>query len=195
MRAGDRFAAGAGIATLLPTLDFETYSGAGYRWVDGRLHSLEGIRETERGLSVVGARNHVLHPTFAITLLSWDLFDGAGLQTWRPGMSVAWDMPGNEPCAPLVWHVFRGGLLEAWNAPFEWAVWNLFCVPRWGWPPLPITQMRCAMAKARAHAWPGKLENAGPVVLGLEQKRAPVLPDGSPMPGEDFDDFDDDIPF
>lgn len=55
-------------------------------------------------------------------------------------------------------HVRDGGLVYAHNAAFEFTIWNTVCVPRYGWPPLRLEQMRCTMAMALAMGLPGKLE-------------------------------------
>jgi hypothetical protein len=187
VKAGQQFWAGSGYATALPTLDFETYSEAGYRW-DAALNkwqSLPGFATTKRGLEVVGTRNYVTHPSFDVLSLSYDLLTDTGERLWLP---EHFDWPTD-----LFDHIRRGGLLEGWNVGFEWTVWNYFCVPRWGWPPLPFTQLRCAMAKARHHALPGKLEKAGEVVasrrdaLTAEQ----IMAMCTPRPPVE----DDDIPF
>lgn len=195
--AGTQFAAGTGLATLHPTGDFETYSEAGYRWreVPGywkqlkkgpvyepptiKLGSLDGIRETERGLEVAGVRNYVQHPTFEILSLKWDLLDGTGAHFWRPVViddlfpltRIRNGLPDNYgPVSPLLEHVERGRPVAAWNINFEWSVWNFYCVPVLHWPVLHIEQCYCDMAKARAHALPGKLKNAGKVQKLVVQK-------------------------
>lgn len=184
MLAGTQYAAGAGLATLVPPFDFETYSEAGYRWLDVpgywkqlkigpvwepptiKLASLDGIRNTERGLGVVGVRNYVQHPTFEILSLRYDLLDGQGCRFWRPPIladlfPASWR--DNGDVGPLLEHVHRERMLSAWNAGFEWTVWNFYCVPVLGWPKLDIEQLVCDMAKARAHALPGALAKAGAV--------------------------------
>lgn len=155
--AGWQGIAGPGFATVLPDFDFETYSEAGYRWHEAlqKWGSLEGVRETERGLGVVGSRVYAEHPSTRVLSLKWDLKDGRGAQWWRPGMPAPQD---------LFDHIARGGILEAWNSGFEYVIWTYHCVPRHGWPPLPLDQLRCAMAKARAFAMPGKLAIAGEVL-------------------------------
>lgn len=67
-------------------------------------------------------------------------------------------------------HVADGGIVVAHNAAFEWVIWNCICVPKYGWPPLRIEQMRCTMAQAYAMALPGALEKVAPA-LGIEQRK------------------------
>ena len=41
----------------------------------------------------------------------------------------------------LLDHVRNGGKIQAWNAMFEYAIWNCVCVPKYGWPPLKLEQV------------------------------------------------------
>jgi DNA polymerase len=67
-------------------------------------------------------------------------------------------------------HIVTGGIFTAWNAAFEIALWNECAVRRYGWPRLPVEQVRCSMAAAYAMGLPGALENVAPA-LGLEQRK------------------------
>lgn len=147
--------------------------------VKGKWVAPPGISATNKGLPGVGARNYIEHHTFEILSLAYDLLDGKGMRRYVPpfGLNRAECMrglraPQDDPTYPwdLIIHVMGGGLLEAWNSAFEWQIWEFFCVPCWGWPSLRLDQMRCAMAKARAAAYPGALENAGEVLRVAEQK-------------------------
>ena len=100
--------------------------------------------------------------------------------------------------------LWEGGLegitIVAHNAPFELAIWNHICVPRYGWPPLRPEQTRCTMAMAYAMALPGSLENAS-AALGLTQQKdmaghrlmmqmsrpRAIEPDGTVVWWDDFD--------
>lgn len=160
--AGTQLRAGLYVATVLPDLDFETYSEAGYVWDAGRM-KWGCLRGTDKkGLGVVGAQVYAEHPSTEVLSLYYDLKDGRGRRRWLP----------TDPLPPvdLLEHVARGGLLEAWNSGFEWRIWNIVCRRRYGWPALPLEQLRCAMAKARAWSLPGKLEKAGHV-LALELQK------------------------
>jgi len=157
----------------LPTIDFETYSEAGFVWgaqaggaAAGKWAALPGDPQGKKGLSVVGAAVYATHPSTEVLCAAYDLQDGRGAQVWTPDM----DRPDR-----LLLHVQAGGLLEAWNSGFEHWIWNHVCVTRYGWPPLPQRQLRCAMARARAHALPGALASAGKVVVAEQQKN----PDGT----------------
>lgn len=158
--AGAQLVAGLGVATVVPDLDFESYSEAGFVWNDaaGKWDGPPGAAQNSKGLGVVGAACYTEHATCEVLSLSYDLKDGRGKRRWRPGLPAPLD---------LLAHVARGGLLEAWNVAFERWVWENVCVARMGWPVVQPDQWRCAMAKARAHALPGKLGKTGEV-LGLK---------------------------
>jgi DNA polymerase len=160
--AGTTLRAALGTSTVLPDLDFETYSEAGYVWDAGR-NKWGCLRGTDKkGLGVVGAQVYAEHPSTEVLSLYYDLKDGRGARRWLP----------TDPMPPveLFEHVARGGLLEAWNSGFEYRIWNIVCRRRYGWPALPLEQLRCAMAKSRAFSLPGALGKAGQV-LALELQK------------------------
>lgn len=181
MLVGQQFPAMHGLHTVLPVLDWETYSEAGFRWVDVsgytkqlkhktvwvpptvKLASLEGFADSDRGLSTVGVYNYVTHPTFEVLSLAYDLKDGFGKRFWKPGRP--------EPIE-LTQHARQQGLLKSWNFGFEWYVWNLYCAPKWGWPPLNENQVRCVMAESALAGFPRSLKNAGKV-LNLQNQKDP----------------------
>ncbi len=163
--AGAQLVAGLGLATVLPDMDFETYSEAGYVWneVTQKWGALPGASGAKKGLGVVGAAVYAQHPSTEVLSFHYDLKDGHGPRAWLPGM------PNPQP---LFDHLAARRLVEAWNSGFEWWIWNYVCTRRYGWPTLPLEVLRCAMGKARAHSLPGKLELVGNV-LNLEFKKDP----------------------
>lgn len=62
----------------------------------------------------------------------------------------------------LVTAAGMGAEIHAWNAAFEFAVWNNIKVPQYGWPKLPIEQFHCTMATAACAGLPMDLEQAAP---------------------------------
>lgn len=152
--------AGPGLSTILPDMDFESYSEAGYYW-DGPAQRWRGVTPTNPGLPAVGAAVYSEHPSTEILSFAYDLKLGAGPQLWLPGM---------PPPVDLFDHMATLGLVEAWNVAFEYWLWTNVCTARMGWPALPVAQLRCAMAKARAWSLPGKLGNAAAVLNAPEQK-------------------------
>lgn len=167
MMLGQTQPAGMGVATVLPDMDFETYSEAGYVWNDEteKWDALPGAPSgaARYGLGCVGAAVYSEHPTTDALSFKYDLKDGKGQRFWTPGL------PNPQE---LFDYLAAGGLIEAWNAPFERWIWMNVCVPRYGWPVLPLRQLRCAMAKARAFALPGALGKAAEVLRLTNQKDA-----------------------
>ena len=144
---------------MMPSLDFETYSAAGF--ATSPAGKVVGVgSQGKGGLSVVGTAAYFEHPSTRILSLSYDLKDGRGVRRWAPG----WPDP-----LDLIEHVMAGRPLEAWNATFEFWAWNMICTRQFGWPALPLQQLYCAMAKARRFNLPGSLKEAAKV-LGTAQK-------------------------
>lgn len=141
--------------TILPTLDGELYSEAGFLWSDelNKWTALPGA--SKKGLSVVGAAAYSEHPSTEVLTASYDLVDGRGLRRWRPGHPLPHD---------LFTHVTAGYPLESHHAMFERLWWTNVAVPRYGWPPLPPHVQRCSMATARTQCLPGSLDALGDVL-------------------------------
>jgi DNA polymerase len=157
----ERLPAGLGVSTVLPDMDFETYSEAGYIWNEaaGNWGAPKGA--TKKGIFAVGAAVYSEHPTTEVLSLAYDLKDGLGPRLWLPGMPRPLD---------LLDHIAAGGLIESWNDGFEWWIWKNVCEARMGWPALPFWQLRDAMAKSRAFALPGALGRAAEVLGTVDQK-------------------------
>ena len=73
---------------------------------------------------------------------------------------------------PLLDHVKRGKKVQAWNAMFEYAIWNCVCVPKYGWPPLKLEQVIDSMAIAAANNVPQSLDDAGRFMNASHKKDA-----------------------
>jgi DNA polymerase len=153
--SGHKLNAGLGVSTILPEMDFETYSPAGFEWdlTQGKFKPPHGA--SIKGLPVTGAARYTEHPEAEVLCLAYNLKDGNGAKLWKPG-----DFPPQD----LLDHISSGHLIEAWNVAFEYWVWNNICVHKYNFPPLSPLQIRCAAAKSRAHALPGSLDPAGEVV-------------------------------
>ena len=67
-------------------------------------------------------------------------------------------------------HVRMGGKIQAWNAMFEYAIWNCVCVPKYGWPPLKLEQCIDTMAIAAANNVPQSLGDAAIFMDANQQK-------------------------
>jgi DNA polymerase len=73
---------------------------------------------------------------------------------------------------PILDHVRNGGKIQAWNAMFEYAIWNCVCVPKYGWPPLKLEQCIDSMAIAAANNIPQSLDDAGAFMDSEHKKDA-----------------------
>lgn len=72
----------------------------------------------------------------------------------------------------LLAHVRNGGKIAAWNAMFEYTIWNCVCVPKYGWPKLKLEQCIDTMAVAAANNIPQGLEDAGDFIEANFKKDA-----------------------
>lgn len=172
------------------TFDFETASEAGHAWVEptqvwdpkkekwkdvlGKWVLPKGVGgNRKKGLGVVGTAAYAEHPTTRVLTLTYKLpavwpngyaYPRGGLkQRWRPGLPLPQD---------LFDFLAAGGVMEAHNIMFERFIWELCCVPKYGWPSsMPwFYQFRCSMAKARVNQYPGGLEPLGDVLRIPVQK-------------------------
>ncbi len=142
----------------LADMDFETYSEAGFTWTGEKW-----IRTgTKGGIFAVGAWCYTEHPTCEVLCLYYNLKDGLGQRAW---------IPGCPPPEDLFAHIAAGGLIEAHNSFFEFAVWHNVCSSRMGWPELPLGQLRCSASKARHWSLQGALAKIS-AVLGCAPKDA-----------------------
>ncbi len=128
-------------------IDFETFSEAGYT-AEGKPSYGKG------GLPVIGAINYAKHPSTRVLCLAY------GRKLWLPGMA-----PPSE-----IWECDEP--IEAFNAPFEWAIWEYVCHRRMGWPRIPLSRFSCTAARARAVGFPHTLEAVGEVLgSGVEKDK------------------------
>jgi DNA polymerase len=79
---------------------------------------------------------------------------------------MAWAIDDEEPKLWHSWdgtpqlHALTGADIYAWNAGFEYEIWNEIMAKRYGWPKLKLEQMYCTQSMANAMAFPGKMEDA-----------------------------------
>jgi DNA polymerase len=111
-------------------------------------------------LKKAGLHNYATDPSTGVHCLSYGS-DPEHVKTWAEGEPFPED---------LTRHIAAGGIVTAWNAAFELAIWNLCCVRKYGWKPLPVSQVRCSMVRAYAMALPGALDDAAPA-LGVDQRK------------------------
>ena len=137
-------------STVLPSMDFETFSEAGFT-IDPVTKKVRGASAGGKGgLPVVGTPVYAEHPSTEVICLYYDLKDGKGRRGWYPGTPNPQD---------LLDYIAGGGMIEAFNVTFEFWIWNLVCVRKYGFPFLQIEQCVCVMARARRYSLPGALGN------------------------------------
>lgn len=83
------------------------------------------------------------------------------VKLWYPGMPEPKD---------LIKHIEDGGLIRAWNATFEYAIFNYVGSRLHDWPTLQPEQMRCTQADALALSMPAPLAQCAPAVGSTEIK-------------------------
>lgn len=112
-------------------------------------------------LKAVGAWKYANHQDTEPVCLAWN---------YNYGEPYLWTPDGQHGAADLE-HLFarieEGWLVYAWNATFEYYIWNYCCVPKFGWPRLKKSQIFDTMAIAQALGLPGQLEMSGEA-LGLD---------------------------
>lgn len=148
------------VSALVATLDFETYSEAGYHWNEAKRKWDGPVGSREKGLFAVGSRKYAEHPTAEILTASYRLPNGVK-KRWKQGDPMPHD---------LFAHIAAGGLVEAHNAMFERNLWTFVGQRKYGWPAVPARQWRCSMAKGRASGFPGKLADLGAAMRLQVQK-------------------------
>lgn len=158
MKYGQTYTAGLSFSTVIASLDFETYSEAGYYWDGSRWR---GIQSGKPGLKSVGAWVYSRHPSTQAYCLAYDLKDDFGQRLWIPGM---------PPPLDLFEHLRQGLLVEAHYSFFEYCIWMNVCVRRYGWPPINLRLLRDSAAKAGAWTLPRKLEAVAKVLGTAAQK-------------------------
>jgi DNA polymerase len=114
----------------------------------------------------VGAMAYARHASTSVLWLAYNTTGNpADTKLWKPS---TWhtDAPKPDhaanPCpTELLRHIAANGLVEAHNSGFEYCIWNYVCTKLYGWPALPLEQLRCSAAKARSAGLPGSLGGAG----------------------------------
>lgn len=109
-------------------VDFETFSAA--------------------DLKKVGPCRYAEDPSTEVLCMGWAIGDEEP-SLWLPGQPFP---------VRLFSHLESGGLLVAWNAEFERAIWGEI---QWGWPRVPLRQWRDTAATAASLALPIHLGSCG----------------------------------
>lgn len=104
-----------------------------------------------------GAWAYAAHHSTEIICLSWAYRDGDPF-IWYPG--CPYDQELNE----LFLAIEEGGKLFAWNASFEYFIWNMVGVPKNGWPSVPKHQFIDTAAIAMSLGLPASLGSCGKIL-------------------------------
>lgn len=155
--------------TKIPGMDMETYSEAGYYRDEPANRWRSVVKTAPHGLGAVGAAAYAEHPSTEILKMAWDLLDGNGPQIWRLEDG---DPRVNRP-ESLCRHIESGGVLEFTNDMFEYWMWHYVAHLRYGWPALPLSQVRDAAAKSRNYSMPPGLADF-PRILNVPVLKADV---------------------
>jgi len=112
-------------------------------------------------LRVVGAFRYAADPRTEVLCVGFAVDSGL-VKLWRPG----------EPVPREFIKAARNSdwIVAAHSDQFESAIEEFILAPRFGWPAIPITQHRCTMSMALAHALPASLEGAAKA-LGLRHQK------------------------
>ena len=117
-------------------------------------------------LRKVGAWVYAKHPSTEMLTLSFAI-NNKPVRRFVPNMY-------NMCQPPSIWKRLVESptvLFEAFNAFFEWSVYNHVLVDRFGWPAIPPERWRCAMATACYYALPSSLDMVATDALHLEEKK------------------------
>src|SRR4249920_1168064 len=109
-------------------------------------------------LRKTGAHAYAEHPDTRITVLCFAIDDDP-VETWVSG----------RPPVRFQQAVAAGATVVAHNYLFEFNVYHEKLVLQ-GWPPIPLSQWSCTMARALVAGYPASLELAGRA-LGLTQQK------------------------
>lgn len=124
--------------------------------------SLDFETRSAVNLTKTGAERYAIDPTTGVWCAAFALDDDP-VDVWYPSSK-------REP-HKLLDHIESGGVIMAWNAGFEYNIWNhVICRDFPDWPKLTIDQIDCTMARAYVASLPGKLEICAQAV-GIEQQK------------------------
>ncbi len=147
---------------MIASLDFETYSAAGYVWDFARSRWTAPYGATRGGLAACGHEHYARHESTEILIAGYHLPGDTDVKSWHVGL---------DPPCDLLDYVQSGRPLRAHNSPFEAAIWEHVAVARMGWPAVRPEQWHCTMALCHVSGLPGSLD-AATAALGLSETKA-----------------------
>jgi len=123
---------------------------------------------SEADIKKTGADAYARHPSTDILCVAFGTDEGKAPVVWHPIPDIDWtlaDLPDykmiRELPPRLIEHIESGGVMVAHNASFDLSIWNEVAVPKYGFPPLTVEQVRDTMAQASAQAFPASLALLG----------------------------------
>ena len=119
------------------------------------IYSIDFETRSMADLPEVGLDKYANDPSTEVLCIAW----GNKPDNVHVATPLSWK--ALQPLNTLLEHVRNGGKIAAWNAMFEYTIWNCVCVPKYGWPPLKLEQCIDTMAVAAASNIPQGLEDAG----------------------------------
>lgn len=126
------------------------------------IYSIDFETRSKADLPEVGLDNYANDPTTEVLCIAFGTCP-EDVQVFKP-------LDYDYAMKALMIHVANGGKIAAWNAMFEYAIWNCVCVPKYGWPVLKLEQCIDTMAVAAANNIPQSLDDAGTFMDAQYQK-------------------------
>jgi len=126
------------------------------------IYSIDFETRSKADLPEVGLDNYANDPTTEVLCIAFGTCP-EDVQVFKP-------LDNDYAMKALMIHVANGGKIAAWNAMFEYAIWNCVCVPKYGWPVLKLEQCIDTMAVAAANNIPQSLDDAGTFMDAQYQK-------------------------
>lgn len=116
-------------------------------------------------LGDVGSWAYASHPQADIISNCW-AYDQGPTVLWSPLIHPL----GSPDLQDLFDYIEKGAVVAAWNAEFEYNIWNLIGVKKYGWPELKITQLFDVQALALSLALPADLDTCAEILQMSELK-------------------------
>jgi DNA polymerase len=126
---------------------------------------------SHRNLKTDGLYNYVKDPSTDWLCLAIKREDAKSIVVFNPSIYAKQKTLGELLVSPFLSSLGSGeATVHAFNAEFEFNVWNEIVAPRMGWPALPLSAMRCSAARALAMGIPGSMAGAS-AVMGSEVQK------------------------
>lgn len=133
------------------------------------IYSIDFETRSMADLPDVGLDNYANDPSTEVLCIAW----GNKPDNVEVSSTTKEQLNFKPQLYELIDHVADGGKIAAWNAMFEYTIWNCVCVPKYGWPPLKLEQCIDTMAVAAANNIPQSLDDAG-VFLDAQYQKDPI---------------------